>query len=188
MTTQPSPKPSNGASPNTVAAEGTLYVSQPYRSSSNKLRAMVTFAPRKSHFDISNESSTSNEFRGFFTLCWISLFLFTVRTYIRSIETYGYPLDFEFASMFSRDAITLAISDAVLVLNTALCVPFAKAIAKGWIRYYWFDSLASDGSLRTLYSLPHLLVLMQHCASSLRVVMSRLAFILCSNPPNPIVI
>ncbi|KAH9893488.1 MBOAT-domain-containing protein [Cubamyces lactineus] len=99
---------------------------------------MVTFAPRKSHFDISNESSTSNEFRGFFTLFWISLFLFTVRTYIRSIETNGYPLDFEFASMFSRDAITLAISDAVLVLNTALCVPFAKAIAKGWIRYYWF--------------------------------------------------
>ena len=39
--------------------------------------------------------------------------------------------------MITRDAITLAISDAVLVLNTGLCVPFAKAIAKGWIKYYW---------------------------------------------------
>ncbi|EIW58269.1 MBOAT-domain-containing protein [Trametes versicolor FP-101664 SS1] len=99
---------------------------------------MVTFAPRKSHFDISNEHSGANEFRGFFTLFWISLFLFVVSTYVRSVETNGYILDFEFATMFSRDAITLAISDAVLVLNTGLCVPFAYAISKGWIRYYYF--------------------------------------------------
>lgn len=45
-------------------SEGTLYVSKPYRSkSSKKLRALITFAPRKSHFDISNESSGTNEFR-----------------------------------------------------------------------------------------------------------------------------
>ncbi|KAI0642138.1 MBOAT-domain-containing protein [Trametes meyenii] len=101
------------------------------------MRAAVTFAPRKSLFDISNESSGTNEFRGFFSLFWISLFLFAVSTYVRSVETNGYPLNFEFASMISRDAITLALSDAVLVLNTGLCVPFAKAIAKGWIRYQW---------------------------------------------------
>ncbi|KAI0741598.1 MBOAT-domain-containing protein [Daedaleopsis nitida] len=119
-----------------VTPEGTLYVSQPYRSSStNKLRAMVTFAPRKSLFDISNESSTTNEFRGFFTLFWMSLFLFAVGIYVRSVEATGSPLNFEFATMISRDAITLAISDGVLVLNTALCVPFAKAVAKGWLRY-----------------------------------------------------
>ncbi|EJF64108.1 MBOAT-domain-containing protein [Dichomitus squalens] len=118
-------------------AQGTVYVSQPYRSSSqNKLRAMVTFAPRKSLFDISNESTTSNQFRGFFTLFWLSLFIFAVRTYVRSIELNGWPLNFEFASMFTSDGLTLALSDAVLVLNTGLCVPFAKAIAKGWIRYY----------------------------------------------------
>lgn len=99
---------------------------------------MVTFAPRKSHFDISNEHSGANEFRGFFTLFWISLFLFVVSTYVRSVETNGYILDFEFATMFSRDAVTLAISDAVLVLNTGLCVPFAYAMSKGWIRYYYF--------------------------------------------------
>ena len=136
---------SASSSPNTihpngstaVPAQGTLYVSQPYRSSStNKLRAMITFAPRKSHFDISNESSTRNEFRGFFTLFWISLFLFAMSTYVRSVERTGLPLNFEFASMISRDAITLAISDGVLVLNTALCVPFAKAVAKGWLKYY----------------------------------------------------
>lgn len=46
------------------SAEGTLYVSKPFRSKSAKrLRALVTFKPRKSHFDMTNESSGSNEFR-----------------------------------------------------------------------------------------------------------------------------
>lgn len=118
--------------------DGTLYVSEPFKSTkSSKKRALVTFAPRKSHFDISNESSGSNEFRGFFTLFWISMFLFTVRTYIRSIETNGHALNLRFATMFSQDAITLALSDAILVASTVLCVPFAKAISKGWINYYW---------------------------------------------------
>ena len=136
-------------------SEGTLYVSKPYRSkSSKKLRALITFAPRKSHFDINNESSGTNEFRvhvtrsfpvsicltffqGFFSLFWISIFIFTVRIYVRGIETSGRPLNFRFASMFSQDAVTLAISDAVLVLSTGLCVPFAIALKKGWIMYYW---------------------------------------------------
>jgi sterol O-acyltransferase len=65
------------------------------------------------------------------------MFLFTVRTYIRSIETNGHALNLHFATMFSRDAITLAISDGVLVASTGICVPFAKAVSKGWIRYYW---------------------------------------------------
>ncbi|KAH9935072.1 MBOAT-domain-containing protein [Amylocystis lapponica] len=118
--------------------EGTVYVSKPFRSSSsNKMRATITFSARKSHFDISNESSGTNEFRGFFTLFWISMFIFTVRTYVRSIETNGYALEFAFATMFSRDAVTLAISDAVLVLSTGLAVPLAKAVSNGYIRYYW---------------------------------------------------
>ncbi|KAF8845114.1 MBOAT-domain-containing protein [Paxillus ammoniavirescens] len=116
---------------------GTLYVSRPFRSkSSKKLRAMITFEPRKSHFDTTNESSGTNEFRGFFTLFWISLFLFTVQTYISSLEANGYALSFAFATMFSRHAVAVALSDGVLVLTTALCVPFAKAISKGWARYY----------------------------------------------------
>lgn len=44
--------------------DGTIYVSQPFRSkSSKKLRALITFAPRKSHFDTTNERSGTNEFR-----------------------------------------------------------------------------------------------------------------------------
>lgn len=55
-----------------------------------------------------------------------------------SFETIGSPLNFVFATQFSRDAVTLALSDLVLMLSTAICVPFAKAISKGWISYYYF--------------------------------------------------
>jgi sterol O-acyltransferase len=77
------------------------------------------------------------------------MFLFTVSTYINSVEKNGYPLNFAFATMLSKDAVTLAISDAVLVLTTGLCVPFAKAISKGWIRYYW-TGVALQHILQTL--------------------------------------
>ncbi|EIW79413.1 hypothetical protein CONPUDRAFT_59491 [Coniophora puteana RWD-64-598 SS2] len=121
-----------------ATTEGTLHVSKPFRDNkSKKMRAVVTFHPRKSHFDTSNEASGTNEFRGFFTLFWISMFLFTVQTYITSFETHGYALSMGFATMFSRDAVTLALSDLLLVATTGLCVPFAKAVSKGWIRYYW---------------------------------------------------
>ena len=43
---------------------GTLHVSRPFRSrTSKKLKAMITFTPRKSHFDIENDESRRNEFR-----------------------------------------------------------------------------------------------------------------------------
>lgn len=75
--------------------------------------------------------------KGFYSLFWVSIFLWTLRTYITSIEASGSPLNLRFATMFSQDAVTLAISDLVLVLSTGLCVPFAMAISRGWIRYYW---------------------------------------------------
>jgi sterol O-acyltransferase len=118
--------------------DSTAYVLKTSRSpNSKKLRAAVAFIPRLSHFDVENERSGTNEFRGFFTLFWMSLFIWTVRTYIRSIERHGVPLNFQFATMISKDARTLALTDAVLVLSTGICVPFAKAVNRGWIKYYW---------------------------------------------------
>lgn len=44
--------------------EGTLYVSKPFLSSgSKKLRALIAFTPRTSHFDTKNAQSGVNEFR-----------------------------------------------------------------------------------------------------------------------------
>lgn len=121
------------------SADGSLYVSKPYRSRhDNKVRATITFAPRKSHFDTTNELSGSNEFRGFFTLFWISMFIFMVRSYIQSMETHGYIMNFHFAMSLSQHAMMLGISDAILVLSTGLCVPFTKAMANGCFNYHWF--------------------------------------------------
>lgn len=144
-----------------LPTQGTgTYVLRPFRSpKSKKLKTAVVFVPRLSHFDINNERSNNNEFRvrlpslfdgqktyhslaqrsnqGFFTLFWISIFIWAIRTYIRSIETQGAPLNFRFATILSQDAWTLALSDAVLVLGTGMCVPFAKAVSRGWIKYYW---------------------------------------------------
>lgn len=71
----------------------------------------------------------------------MSLFLFTLQTYISSFEARGYALSFAFATMFSRHAVTLALSDALLVATTVLCVPFSKAISKGWVNYYWTGAI-----------------------------------------------
>ena len=60
-----------------------------------------------------------------------------VQNYVKSFELHGYPIELAFAAMFSRDAKTLALSDAALVLTTGLCVPFAKALKRGWVKYYW---------------------------------------------------
>lgn len=67
----------------------------------------------------------------------MSTFIFTVQSYVQSIEASGRPLNFGFATMFSQDAITVALSDGVLVLSTGICVLFAKAMEKGWLKYYW---------------------------------------------------
>lgn len=118
--------------------EGTLHISKPYRTKdSRKLRALITFTPRKSLFDISNEASGVNQFRGFYSLFWVSIFIWTMRTYINGIEAHGVPLKLDFATMFSQDAVTLAISDFFLVLSTGICVPFAKALSRRWINYHW---------------------------------------------------
>ncbi|KZS94411.1 MBOAT-domain-containing protein [Sistotremastrum niveocremeum HHB9708] len=118
-------------------ADGTLYVSKPFLSSGSKrLRALIAFTPRTSHFDTNNAQSGVNEFRGFFTLFWISIFLLTVQSYIHSYEATGQPIALAFAAMFSRHAGMLALSDGVLVLSTSFCVFFARLLQKRWISYY----------------------------------------------------
>ncbi|THH07400.1 hypothetical protein EW145_g3410 [Phellinidium pouzarii] len=116
--------------------DGTLYVSKPSRARlGKKSRAIISFVPRNSTFD-PQENSSPNEFRGFFTLFWISMFLLVVQNYIVSYEKSGYPIELAFAAMFSRHAFTLVLSDAALIISTGFCVPFAIALKRGWINFY----------------------------------------------------
>ncbi|EJT97603.1 MBOAT-domain-containing protein [Dacryopinax primogenitus] len=122
-------------------AEGTIHV-QPFRPRGSKhLRAVVSFTPRISAFDRENATSGQDQFRGFYTLFWIAMFLLIIRTFITSYEQNGYPLSLAFASLFSRDAKTLALSDGVLVLSTGMSVLLMKAVKRGWFRYWPFGAV-----------------------------------------------
>lgn len=118
-------------------AEGTLHV-QPFRKKGSKrLKAVLTFVPRASVFDRENATSGGDPFRGFFTLFWISVFLLSIRTYWDHLERTGYPFSLTFATLLSKDAKALLLSDIVLVSATGAVIPFMKLVKNGWIRYYW---------------------------------------------------
>jgi sterol O-acyltransferase len=117
--------------------DGTIHVSEPFLTPrSKKLRALIAFTPRVSHFDSGNTHSVSNEFRGFFTLFWISIFIVTLQSYVRTYETSGHPIALAFAAMFSQHALPLALSDALLVFSTTFSVLFAIALKRNTINYY----------------------------------------------------
>lgn len=80
--------------------------------------------------------------QGFFALFWISMFLLVVQNYVISYEKQGYPIELAFAAMFSQDAITLALSDGVLVLSTGFSVLFGVALKKNIINYYYTGVIA----------------------------------------------
>lgn len=106
------------------------------------------FTPRVSHFDRNNEVSAQDPFRGFWTLAWLRssdlsrrvpvehgwtepfslavLFVGGFRTIYGRLIEQGGIYRWHFAELISEDAWTLALSDAVLVGSTVLCVPFAK--------------------------------------------------------------
>ncbi|CAD6893441.1 unnamed protein product [Tilletia laevis] len=109
-----------------------------------KTRTVVSFRERTSHFDRFNPASGADQFRGFYTLFWIGMFLMMLNTIYTSWSNSGQFISLTFAELFSKDAIVLAISDGVMVGSTFICVPFAKALHRGW-RYWphliWFQHL-----------------------------------------------
>ena len=67
------------------------------------------------------------------------MFFFAARVYTNSHKAAGYPLSLDFATthILSKETTSLFLCELIIVLSTALCVPFTKAIQKGWLRYYW---------------------------------------------------
>lgn len=88
------------------------------------------FTPRTSHFDRDNLSSAQDVFRGFWTLFWIVLATAATRTVMRKFEERGGLYKWDFAELISEDGMNLAMSDAIMVGSTLLCVPFVKVRSK----------------------------------------------------------
>ncbi|WWC72925.1 uncharacterized protein I206_106889 [Kwoniella pini CBS 10737] len=129
---------------------GVIHV-RPYRSSSNaQLKAVLSFTPRVSSLDRTNERSQNDQFRGFFVLFWIGLALLFLRTSVQSWEENRTPLSWNFGRLITGDALVLAVSDLIMVLAMFFCVPFVKGLQYRWYTYGW-TGLFIQHTFQTLY-------------------------------------
>ncbi|KAK2737274.1 hypothetical protein FQN55_001200 [Onygenales sp. PD_40] len=80
----------------------------------------IDYQPRLSHFD---PESDYRDFRGFFSLFWVSLFIMVMTTVVRNIKDTGYPLRVQVWSLLSANVWQLALGDLAMVTTTAL-LPF----------------------------------------------------------------
>lgn len=114
--------------------QGTVRV-QPYRAKGSKsLKALISFQPRESHFDLSGPSA-SDPFRGFFALFWIGLFLLFVQTAIKHYSRTGSLLSADFARLITADWRMLALTDAALVLSSSFALALVGGMRAGWWAY-----------------------------------------------------
>ena len=79
--------------------------------------------------------ATLTRFRGFYTLFWLCVAILVLNLFMQSWHSTGELLSMTFASLMSRDAMMLALSDAVLVSGTFVTVPCVKILHKYRFRY-----------------------------------------------------
>lgn len=101
----------------------------------NRLFHTIDYVPRVSHFD---PESDYHNFRGFFTLFWVGLFIMVVTTVLRNIKDTGFPLRVKvWKSLLNGKVWQLGLSDLVMVASTALTLPIHRLVrnSKGWLRW-----------------------------------------------------
>ncbi|KAI9488524.1 MBOAT, membrane-bound O-acyltransferase family-domain-containing protein [Zychaea mexicana] len=100
----------------------------------NKHRRIL-FKARMSKFDISNPETSSDTFRGFYTLFWIVMGIYIIQSGVRCYEQEGVVLSLGFFRLFSKDGLALLISDMAMVATTVTSVMFSKLLVWGVIPY-----------------------------------------------------
>ncbi|SPO07145.1 related to acyl-CoA cholesterol acyltransferase [Cephalotrichum gorgonifer] len=106
-----------------------------------KFRDLV-FTRTYSAFDRKNEAAANSPFYGFFTLCWLTLALFILKTAVANWKTQGNPLGTNdiMRNMLSRDVLVLMISDGVICALTFVSWLIQLAVLHGyldWDRTGW---------------------------------------------------
>lgn len=111
-----------------VEKDGTIHLKpvQARKDRKVKIKKVIQFVPRISHFDRDHPDSRGDTFRGFYVLFWMLMGLALIRTFYHSYLNTGEVVGTRFAKLITGDAIVLALSDGVLVGITILCVPFIK--------------------------------------------------------------
>ncbi|THC90861.1 hypothetical protein EYZ11_009674 [Aspergillus tanneri] len=100
----------------------------------NRLFYTIEYVPRVSHFD---PQSDYHNFRGFFTLFWIALFIMVVTTVLRNIKDTGYPLRVTVWSLLSANVVSMGFSDLAMVVTSGVVVQsiFEAVWAILWINW-----------------------------------------------------
>lgn len=100
----------------------------------NRLFYTIDYVPRVSHFD---PDSDYHNFRGFFVLFWISLFIMVMTTVLRNVKDTGYPLRVRVWSLLSTNVVELGLSDLAMVVTSSLVLPLQKLYRKGPKWLHW---------------------------------------------------
>ncbi|KAI9934245.1 hypothetical protein ASPWEDRAFT_152182 [Aspergillus wentii DTO 134E9] len=100
----------------------------------NRIFYTIDYVPRVSHFD---PRSDYHNFRGFFALFWIGLFIMVVTTMLRNIKDTGYPLRVRVWGLLSANVWQMGLSDLAMVVTSGLVLPLHRLIrgSKGWLQW-----------------------------------------------------
>lgn len=119
-------------------------------SAKKRLFHTIKYEPRTSHFDPRSEHG---DFRGFFVLFWMALAIMVVTTALKNIKETGYPLRTQVYELLSRNVLTLAVADGLMVISTAASLYFQKLFRnqKGIFQWrkagIWIQSIYQIGWL-----------------------------------------
>jgi len=95
----------------------------------------LIFKPQYSTLDRSNPVSAASPFIGFYTLFWLGLTFFTIRTFLVSYRQTGHLFGHQMLSILRKDLFVLAATDATMFGVTFLNVLLQKAIYKRWLSW-----------------------------------------------------
>src|SRR5271163_2767783 len=90
----------------------------------------LIFKPQYSTLDRSNPISAASPFIGFYTLFWLGLTIFTIRTFLISYRTTGHLFGHKILSILRKDLLVMALTDGVMFAVTFVNVVIQKAVYK----------------------------------------------------------
>jgi sterol O-acyltransferase len=93
----------------------------------------TVFQHRTSPLDYETLQRERNTMRGFFVLFWMIMFVYFLLTMLHNYRLEGSLIGWKLANVFTKDHLTLALSDLVMALSTYYCVFFMKLVLTRWI-------------------------------------------------------
>lgn len=116
---QATPAPPDDA-PLSVKATSAARKEKRRKTRQQRMFPTVEYQERVSYFD---PKSSYGNFRGFFVLFWIGMFLMVLTTMLRNLKETGTVINFTQWPLFMQDIWDLGFSDALMCASTALNIP-----------------------------------------------------------------